>query len=151
MILPVKGALQFVGTNLNGFLTDHSRSPLQWDFQQIGYSNRTVAGTLRSYNVAKKRTLTVDWTKVPSEAALTVDTYWGGSEIQTFYLTETAPFTVRVFNRDKGRKYYADTNPEVSLLMQFESFNTSIVYRNVALSANTIADLWDVSFTLVEI
>jgi hypothetical protein len=150
LVFPIKGAVQFVGSQ-TGFLTDHLRSDLQWSFDEIGTTNRTVAGTLRGYVVARKRTLTISWDNVPADAAVTVDGYWGGYDMQSFYLNHTGTFTVRVFNRDKGRKYYADSNPEVSLLMRFASFEASVVKRNVSLSPTTITDLWNVSLSLVEI
>jgi|MudIll2142460700_1097286.scaffolds.fasta_scaffold187800_2 hypothetical protein len=150
LTLPVKAAIQLVGGS-TGFLTDHSRSELDLSYEEIGSSKRTVAGTYRGYVIARKRKLDVSWDLVPSEATLTVDGYWGGSEMLSFYTNNTGSFTVRVFDRDKARKSYQDTNPELSITMVFEDFSYTIAKRNVALTPTTTADLWNVSMSLVEV
>lgn len=150
LTLPVKAAIQFVGGS-TGFLTDHKRSDIDLSYQEVGSNKRTVAGTYRGYVIARKRTLDISWKLVPSEANLTVDGYWGGSEMLSYYINNTGSFTVRVFDRDKARKTYADSNPELSMTMVFKDFSYVIVKRNVALTSTTTADLWDVSMSLVEV
>ena len=53
-----------------------------------------VNGSLRENIVATKQTYSISWSYVPSQAARTVDGYWGGNEIMNFFETTTGPFTI---------------------------------------------------------
>lgn len=86
-------------------ISDHNRSELSVDFTRIGTNHRTANGTARSYFIADKRAYSVSWTDLPHSAAFTVDNFWGGREMETFY-TNNQFFTCEITNGDGSIETY---------------------------------------------
>jgi hypothetical protein len=83
-------------------LTDHNREPLTSTYERIESRLRTQYGSLRTYYVADKKTISVSWSSVPGRSAETVDAGLGAKDIQELYLANTGPVTVTL-------TYYIDT------------------------------------------
>lgn len=81
-------------------ISDHNRSPLAVAVNRIEEAVRMANGTRRTYIIADKRTFSTDWTDLPQSAAFTVDGFWGKNEIENWYNTQTAPFTLRLLYGD---------------------------------------------------
>ena len=86
--------------NVNHAISDHNRGALQISVNRIEEPIRMANGTRRTYIIADKRTFSTDWTDLPQSAAFTVDGYWGKNEIENWYNTQTAPFTLKLYYGD---------------------------------------------------
>jgi hypothetical protein len=118
-------------------ITDHKRSPLAISNERIEKSNRMANGTLRKYVVADKRTFTVSWEMLPRDTAKTVDGFWGGSAMESFFHSTTGSFTLEITEGDGTVTNYT--------VMFSGDFDKEIISRG----GNT--DLWNVSVSMVEV
>lgn len=119
-------------------ITDHNRSPLSVSNERIEKSNRMANGTLRKYVVADKRTFEVSWEMIPKSTAKTVDGYWGGDAMETFFYATKGAFTLETTD--------ADGTVETFTVMFQGDFGKEIVKRGT-----TGVDLWNVSVSMVEV
>jgi hypothetical protein len=120
-------------------ITDHNRQPLAISVERIENSHRTANGTLRKWVIADKRTFTTSWEMIPKATSKTVDGFWGGSAIETFFYATTGSFTLEVTDAD-------GTVTNYTVMFQADGFSKEIVKRGT-----TGVDLWNMSVTLVEV
>lgn len=119
-------------------LTDHNRSELGVSYERIETRNRMANGTMRKYHVADKRTFTVSWSDVPNVATKTVDGFWSGREIQTFFNDAAGKGVVEIGVTDNlGVEYF------VNCVITDFSHSIKKRWQNW--------ELWDFSLTLEEI
>lgn len=131
---------------LNGdFISEHSRAPLQVDFDQIEQATRTVKGNLRIYQIAKKYKLSTSWELLPSRAAYTVDGYMGGNELAALFMS-SGEIQVEVWNDAKSAR--TEIYPTVDFQGRISSFNYSIEKRNVG---GVFYDFWNIDIELEEL
>lgn len=119
----------------NNKITDHNRSPLSVDVDRIETTKRMANGTLRKYVVADKRKFGVSWDDLPFNAANTVDGYWGGREIESFYNNNAGQFTLKITNGDG----------------QVDSFSVVFTTYSRDLSKRGLYDFWDLNLEMEEI
>lgn len=119
----------------NNKITDHNRSPLSVDVDRIETTKRMANGTLRKYVVADKRKFGVSWDDLPFNAANTVDGYWGGREIESFYNNNAGQFTLKITNGDG----------------QVDSFSVVFTTYSRELSKRGLYDFWDLNLEMEEI
>lgn len=75
--IPPDGLTSFVDTGYDEFdefiiLTDGNRTEIKLDTQRIETRERMIDGSMRSYWVADKRTLSLSWSDLPSRAFLQI-------------------------------------------------------------------------------
>lgn len=119
----------------NNKITDHNRSPLSVDVDRIETTKRMANGTLRKYVVADKRKFGVSWDDLPFNAANTVDGYWGGREIESFYNNNAGQFTLKITNGDG----------------QVDSFSVVFTTYSRDLSKRGLYDFWDLNLEMEEV
>lgn len=112
-------------------LSEHNRSPLSVDFEQLNRSNRTVEGFMRRQHIATKRTFSVSWTDLPDRQAHTVDRRAGGADL--IELLESV------------------VNKPVRLVANGEGVDVLVENYDYEITARRSYQFWDVSLTLVEI
>lgn len=116
-------------------LTDHNRSELSISFERIENSQRMANGTLRKFVVATKHSFDVSWKELPSSGPWTVDGFWGGKEILSYYRSQIVPFTLSVYDGGGAVQTFQ---------VVFESFSYDIAKRGQV-------DLWNMSATFEEV
>lgn len=116
-------------------VTDHNRSELSVAVDRIENVKRMANGRMRKYVIADKRNFTVSWTNLPDRKEWTVDGFWGGKEIESFYNSNAGEFELKVTNGD-GRVE--------TFFVVFKDFDKKINKRDVY-------DLWDVSVQMEEV
>lgn len=116
-------------------LTEHNRQSLNVSWEAIETSDRMIDGTLRKWQVTRKRSWSVSWNGVPHDSARCVDGAMGGDAMEKFYLANPAEFSmeIRKFDGTKER-----------VLVMFTSFEKTILKRGVY-------ELWDVSCAIEEV
>lgn len=133
------GALTFARPRLmrwsNNAITDHNRSALEVSVERIESKQRMANGTMRKYVIADKRTFSCSWEMLPATTAKTVDGFWGGTAIETFYNSTTGSFTLELTDGGGAVTTYT---------VMFTEFSKEIVKRGSV-------DLWNVSVTLEEV
>lgn len=65
--------------------TDHNRSSLGFDYEQIESSVRTASGTMRKFIIAQKRSFSTTWSMLPTSSSYVVDGLPGSGAIKDFY------------------------------------------------------------------
>lgn len=133
-----KGSILSLGLSSTGpwnRLTEHNRAALSVDTERIEKSNRMANGTMRKWFIADKVTLTTSWDMVPHDLNFTVDGYWGGSDIENFYRTNTGDFWAQVRLPDGSTKEYR---------VVFKNFDKSIQKRGRY-------EFWNISLALEEV
>lgn len=153
-------------------LPDHNRSELNIGTQRIEQKQRMINGTMRSYHIADKITLSTSWQMLPSRQSAvranfdqttglssatsdqqyTVDMGAGGAEILKWYEDHKGPFWV-FLSYDKYTNFGTDTNAHQHLAqysqavqMYFSNFDYNVVKRGA-----TNFDLWNVNISLEEV
>lgn len=144
-------------------LSDHNRSEISFSNERIQQRQRMINGTMRSYTIADKISISTSWTMLPSKAyannpafdlstgltdfARTTDEFTadggaGGLEILNWYDNHQGPFWVYLaYDRyDLNIKY------NQIIKMYFKDFSYSIVKRG-----RTTHDFWNISLTLEEV
>lgn len=120
----------------NNKVTDHNRDALAVSVEPIELSKRMANGTLRKYFIADKRTFSTSWSDVPSLSSATVDGFWGGRDMETFYKTQKGSFNLKL-------TYGDGTTEVISVVMT--RFSHSITARNGTF------ELWDIDVEIEEV
>jgi len=171
------GAYTTETTNLNKFLilSDHNRSPLQFNSQRIEQRQRMVNGNMRSFHIADKNTLSVGWNNLPSRSYFsvpnwattgagsgmtsqspeyTVDGGAGGVEMLDWYENHTGPFWM-FLAYDKFNNYVQDgTSAPYTHLEQYNQIvqvYVSDFSYTVSKRGQSNHDLWDITVLLEEV
>ena len=141
MTFPARALLRVDGY----FLSEHSRQPLEVEFEPIEWAKRTVKGDLRFYEITKKHKLSTSWELLPSRKEYTIDGYLGGNELYALYLNG-GEVRVEVWNDATAAK----TEPFANIDFQgrISSFNFSIEKRNVG---GVFYDFWNISLDIEEL
>ena len=153
-------------------LSDHNRADLQFSTERIQSRRRMINGSMRSYHIADKISLSTSWTMLPSRSykqnpdfdpdtgkspdygtqyEYTVDGGAGGVEILNWYENHPGPFWV-FLAYDKYTVYgnqpedYGNLDKYTEIVkMYFKDFNYNVVKRG-----RNNFDLWNISITLEE-
>lgn len=155
--------------------SDHNRQEINISQQRIENRQRMINGTMRSYHVADKVSISTSWQMLPSrsysrnvnyfasgsaditstDTEYTADGGAGGVELLDWYENHSGPFYVylaydKYNNMTIGGTIQSDSYNFLSVyndvrLMYFASFEYSIQKRG-----RTNHDLWNVSVTLEE-
>lgn len=166
-----------LGTEKEDFIicSDHNRQEINVAKQRIENRQRMVNGTMRSYHVADKMTISTSWQMLPSrsynrnvtfsstglantsgtDVEYTTDGGAGGVELLDWYETHTGPFYVYLAYDKYNNMTLGNTIQDGSFnylgvyndirLMYFSSFEYAVQRRG-----GTNHDLWNVSVTLEE-
>lgn len=149
-------------------LSDHSRSPLDLSYDRFEKSVQLANGLTRKYVIATKKSLSLSWDNLPSNASATVDSGAGAYELQKFYDNNfNNSITVTTFtDQGSGTPLYAGLTLSssypvlsampsaagVSWTAYIDSFSCNVNKR--LYGGGTVAkgkyDLWNVSLTLKE-
>lgn len=159
-------------------LSDHNRAEISIAQQRIEYRQRMVNGTMRSYHIADKISLSVSWNRLPSRSfsrnvifnssgdpimtgsdqEYTADGGAGGVEILDWYENHSGPFYV-FLAYDK----YNNPSFEVGGKITDQSFNYLGIYNDIRLMyfssfdysiekrGSTNFDFWNISVALEEV
>ena len=107
-------------------ISDHNRSPLGINLEEISNSQRTANGTMRKNVIAQKHSFDLSWNDFPNMSTYTVDGGWGASQIYDFYLDTTQPFYVKITQKIDSDAVTAYQE----YLVNFASCSFDIVKRN---------------------
>lgn len=124
-------------------VTDHNRAPIDVAVERIETKERMADGTLRRYVVAKKRSWSTSWTRLPSKNGVTgfedtVDGGLAGEDIEAFHDREDGAFSFRLVG--------ADGVVVTTATVMISEFGKNVVKR----SPGGI-EFWDLSVTLEEV
>jgi hypothetical protein len=161
-------------------LSDHNRSPISVSPQRLEQKTRMINGTMRSYHIADKLSLSVSWSMLPSrshagrpnfdqvtgvgdfertarsttlaENEYTVDGGAGGAEMLKWYEDHTGPFWV-FLSYDKYTNFGSDNAAYGNLNEYSEILQMYISDFNYSIikRGQQNFDMWDVSVTLEEV
>jgi len=155
-------------------LSDHNRGELQFSPTRIEQRQRTINGRMRSYHIADKLNMSLNWTNLPSRGyylpadfddetgasayknvsgqEYTTDGGAGGVELLDWYENHKGPFWMflaydKYSNFGKDNAAYSHL-AQYNQIMQvyFSDFNYTVVKRG---GGNH--DLWNISVTLEEV
>jgi len=126
-------------------ISEHGRQPLDVGYDQLEFARRTVNGTLRVYQIAKKQTLDVSWDLLPSRAIYTVDGFYGGNELYDIYIN-SGEIRVEVWTDAESVKTSSFATRDFQ--GRIRSFEHSIVKRNIE---GKFYDFWNVTLSIEEI
>lgn len=140
MVLP-KGSIVKVATvaapSAKFALTEHNRGELTIDVERIERAQRTAGGRMRKWHIADKRTFNLSWEMVPHSSVHTLDGFWGGQDMQTW------------FNSNPGEFYLYVRTPsgtEEQVLVTFNGgLNSTVQKRGAAY------EMWNLSMVLEEV
>jgi hypothetical protein len=139
--LPLLAQVRFEGAS-SGYVTDHGRQPTSVSREEIKKAERMANGTMREKFVATKRKFDFSWADVPSRAAYTVDGYWSGEELISFFNANRS-FTLKLFYSGNVSSL---GSPEETVTVMWDS---AIDYSVNKRGPNF--DFWDMNLTLVEV
>lgn len=157
--------------------SDHNRGEIAINQQRIEARQRMVNGTMRSYHIADKISLSVSWDMLPSrsysrqvvfdsagaavmsgsDVEYTADGGAGGVELLDWYENHSGPFYVYL-----GYDKYNSPSQQVAQQVTDTSFNYLGIYNDVRLMyfagfeyaiqkrGGTNHDMWSVSVSLEE-
>lgn len=149
-------------------LSDDNRSELSFNKERIENRQRMINGTMRSYHVADKLSISWSWDMLPSRAfnsdplfnnigkpsapelaQYTSDNGAGGVEILDWYENHQGPFWMFLaydkYNEFSSNKYSYLAQYNQLVQVYFSSFDYSVVKRG-----GTNFDFWNISLTLEE-
>ena len=162
-------------------LSDHNRSEINITNQRIEKKQRMINGTMRSFHIADKLTISTSWSMLPSRQAsirsnwdpdtgiapipvsdaYTADFGAGGAEMLKWYQDHTGPFWVflsydKYINFGTGTGAHAHLNEYNQIVqMYISNFDYSVVKRggpsSISGNANFGYDMWNVNVTLEEV
>jgi hypothetical protein len=134
-------------------VTDHGRSELSADIEDIGTKQRMVNGTMRKYTVAKKRTFSWSYENLPDKQVsfLANGTTWG-NWLEAFYNRTDGAFLMRLrsgsdintTNVVRNGNEDSFDNDRVFTVM-FSEFSKTVVKRGKNF------DLWNVNIAVEEV
>ena len=150
-------------------LSDDNRSELSFNKERIENRQRMVNGTMRSYHVADKLSISWSWDMLPSRsfnkdplfngvgkpsapelAQYTSDNGSGGVEILDWYENHKGPFWMFLaydkYNEFSSNKYSYLAQYNQLVQVYFSSFDYTVVKRG-----GTNFDFWNISLTLEEV
>jgi hypothetical protein len=150
-------------------LSDDNRSELSFNKERIENRQRMVNGTMRSYHVADKLSISWSWDMLPSRAfnadplfngvgkpsapdlaQYTSDNGAGGVEILDWYENHKGPFWMFLaydkYNEFSSNKYSYLAQYNQLVQVYFSSFDYTVVKRG-----GTNFDFWNISLTLEEV
>jgi hypothetical protein len=154
-------------------LSDHNRSPLDFQPLRIERRERMINGRMRSYHIADKLTIFTSWTMLPSRSyesfpnfnsetggsdpeageEYTADGGAGGVDMLDWYNNHQNSFWVYLAY-DKFSNFAEDDEEKYSRLGQYnqilEMYISDFSY-SVQKRGGTNHDLWDISVTLEEV
>ena len=116
-------------------VTDHNRAQLGIDVERIEKKQRMANGTLRKYIIADKRTFSTSWSMLPKLSSQTVDGFWGGEAIETFYNSNPGSFSLEITDADGEATTYT---------VMFADFSRTISKRGSV-------DFWEISLSMEEV
>ena len=125
-------------------VSEHNRSPVEFNIERIEKAVRTSNGTLRKNHVADKRQFSMSWDMLPSYRTLTVDGGWGAEDLRQFYLSDDGKKTFNI------RLNLAQTGSDQST-SGYESYNVSVSGFNCTLVKRGMQPHWNVSLSLDEV
>ena len=138
--------------------TEHNRSSLPIQYEQIETTQRMANGTMRKFVVAKKKTIQLAWSMLPSRTNLTVDGKYGAEGIKDLYDTYCfKPLTVELrYHQSTPTSFSSDNSAEVSsltaeTLTMFISGFSYDVKKRLNDSGSTGFDYVDVSISFTEV
>lgn len=80
-------------------LTDHNRSEISFNPENIETMSRMANGKMRKFVVAKKSKVSTSWNYLPSKTSECVDGNYGGAWIEAFYNTYcTVPIYIKIIS-----------------------------------------------------
>jgi hypothetical protein len=160
------------GTDEFLILSDHNRSQLTFNTSRIEQRQRMINGNMRSYHVADKLNISVDWGNLPSRAyasradfdasgvsdmkgstgEYTVDGGAGGVELLDWYESHQGPFWMFLaydkysnFGKsDSAMNHLVEYNQIINVY--FSNFKYDVVKRG-----RNNFDLWNISVSLEEV
>lgn len=151
-------------------LSDDNRSEIAFTCERIENRKRMINGTMRSYHVADKLSISWSWEMLPSRAfnkdplfnvltgkpgAIDLNDYTtdggaGGVEILNWYENHQGPFYMYVaydkYNNFTSNKYSYLSQYNQLLHVYFSSFEYEVVKRGAS-----NFDFWNISLTLEEV
>lgn len=139
--LPARSILKVDGYTLS----EHSRQPLEVDFEVIEFAKRTVSGQLRVYQTAKKLRLSTSWELLPSQTEFTLDGYLGAIDLINLY-RNSGEVQVEVWT--DAESAHSSAFATYDFPGRISEFNSSIAKRNVE---GRNYDFWDISLSLEEL
>lgn len=129
---PIDALMQFNGNRIS----DHNRTPISVDYEELKNQKRMVDGTLRKYLVARKKNFSVSWTDLFRDDATVADGFWAANSLKTFYDNTPGEFTLTIT--------YGNGEVENYLVM-IDSFSFVLSKRTAQ------RDFYDISISLVEV
>jgi len=122
-------------------ITDHNRSPISIDTERIENKKRMADGTLRRYVVAKKRSWSCSWDRVPSRndvsgGMTTADGGLAAQDIEKFHNVNDGAFSLKITRTDGVT--------ETDATVMITDFSKEVVKRGKV-------ELWNMSVTLEEV
>jgi hypothetical protein len=162
-------------------LSDHNRGEINITNQRIEKKQRMINGSMRSFHIADKLTISTSWSMLPSRQAsiranwdpdsgvapipvsdaYTADFGAGGAEMLRWYQDHTGPFWVflsydKYINFGTGTGAHAHLNEYNQIVqMYISSFDYSIVKRggpsSISGNENFGYDMWNINVTLEEV
>jgi hypothetical protein len=152
-------------------LSDHNRSELSFSQQRIENKKRMINGSLRSYHIADKTTVSWSWEMLPSRPfnkdpqfspstglptasdleKYIVDGGAGGVDLIDWYTDNTGSFYMilsydRYDNFNPAGQYLHLSQYSDVLEVNFSSFDYSVIKRG-----GTTHDFWNISVALEEV
>jgi hypothetical protein len=162
-------------------LSDHNRGEINITNQRIEKKQRMINGTMRSFHIADKLSISTSWNMLPSRQAFikanwdpdtgvapipTSDAYTadfgaGGAEMLKWYQDHTGPFWVflsydKYINFGIGTGAHQHLNEYNQVVqMYISNFDYSVVKRggpsSVPGNSNFGYDMWNINVTLEEV
>lgn len=150
-------------------LSDDNRSELSFSCERIENRQRMINGTMRSYHIADKLSISWSWEMLPSRSfnkdplfdisgnptAIGLEDYTtdggaGGVEILNWYENHQGPFWMYLaydkYNNFTSNKYSYLSQYNQLLQVYFASFEYNVIKRG-----GTNFDFWNISVTLEEV
>lgn len=140
-LIYVKG----VGATEYTKITDHNRSPLGVNMEEISNTQRTANGTMRKSVIAKKHKFDLSWKDVPNLSQYTVDGGWGATTLYEFYKNNPQPFYIKIVQKFSA----TGANAYQEFLVNFASCSFDVVKRNP--TATTPYMRMNIQITLEEV
>lgn len=158
-------------------LSDHNRTEIDFSFQRIEDRKRMLNGTMRSYFIADKRSISTSWDMLPSRSAnmderynfdgrlednqvgeqlvyptiYTADGGAGGNELLDWYENHSGPFWV-FLSYDKYTAFTGSTKyNQLDKFSEILHMYISSFSYNVVKRGQHELDLWNVSISLDEV
>jgi len=93
-------------------LSDHSRSPLNLDYDIIQKEQRMANGTMRKYVVSKKKTFSCSWSMLPTKSSMIVDNKANAKLMKEYYEKYcAAPLRLSLYHGRNSSSISSISNP----------------------------------------